>query len=98
MGVVEVTEECPRSRLDRKNAEPGDLLNLGSNAVIWKRRGWAKDPPTGPETATRGPTENASQRTEKPDYSGGGWWELPDGRKVRAPKDADPEDVMEEAE
>lgn len=56
------------------------------------------DSPTEPETAMVDPPENAARRTSRPSprYVGYGWWQVGE-RKVRGPKDATPEQILEHA-
>lgn len=96
MSWVRVTSDAP----DDRGYDAGDVVNLGSNSAIWKRRGWAMPAEPPEEHATRQAPENAARRTEKPGWrhTGSGWWAHPEhDSKVRAPKDATPEEVAEKA-
>lgn len=63
MAWVRILEGAP----DERGYETGEVVQMGSNAAIWKERGWAAaaDPPQ--ETTSRRPPENTARRTRPPE-------------------------------
>lgn len=78
-----------RSRETGDRVQPGTLVTLSAPVgERMTRRGLVApvERQAQPETATRVPAENAARRTA-PVHTGGGWYELPNGERVRG-KDA----------
>lgn len=78
------------------NYEAGQRVNLHDSVA---RRAIKIDRACAIETVTERPTEHAAKRTRDPgrhgwEYRGHGWWQSPEGQKVRGSKDASLADLM----
>jgi hypothetical protein len=70
-------------------------MRLEGGRVVWGASKLKGEPPPEPEPVPE-PEATESERQEEqaaePKKLGGGWWELPDGRKVRTPELPEPDD------